>query len=79
MGKTKNIILNQEARAALDKAYCVGASHRFRISPRLSGECSRHNCFTPNITTAKHILKETTREILSKIGNDYVIRFSHVG
>lgn len=31
MGKTKNIILSQEARAALDKAYRFGSCHRFRM------------------------------------------------
>lgn len=31
MGKQKNIILSQEARAALDKAYRFGSSHRFRM------------------------------------------------
>lgn len=31
MGKTKVIILSQEAREALDKAYRFGSSHRFRM------------------------------------------------
>ena len=31
MGKTKNIILSQEAHAALDKAYRLGSYHRFRM------------------------------------------------
>lgn len=31
MGKTKKIILSQEARAELDKAYRFGSSHRFRM------------------------------------------------
>ena len=31
MGKTKDIILSQEARAASDKAYRFGSCHRFRM------------------------------------------------
>lgn len=31
MGKTKTIILSQEARAELDKAYRFGSCHRFRM------------------------------------------------
>lgn len=34
MGKPKNIVLGQDARAALDKAYRFGSCHRFRMRCR---------------------------------------------